>query len=139
MPAAIPVTTPVVPSIVALGVVLVQAPPRVASNRVVVAPSHNTSVPPIAAGVEPTVITIVVAQPTAVVYVLRAVPIATAVATPLVPSIVTTPSLLLQLPPVMSSLRLSVPPTHTGPLPVIASGMGLTVIVVVVKQPLVNA
>jgi hypothetical protein len=44
--------------------------------------------------------------------------------------------LLVHRPPVMISLKVSVPPTHTlaGP-PVIAAGIGFTVIVFIAAQP----
>ena len=60
MPANTPVATPVVEPIVAtVGVALVHVPPVVASDNVVVAPTHTLSVPVIEAGSELTVTTAV--------------------------------------------------------------------------------
>ena len=54
---------PVVEPTVAFTAVLVHTPPRVASLSVIIPPSHTTGVPVIAAGVAPTVTTVVITQP----------------------------------------------------------------------------
>jgi hypothetical protein len=51
------------------------------------------------------------------------------------PTMATTVLLLLQMPPAVEVLRVVVLPTHTAVMPVIAAGSGLTVIIVVVRQP----
>ena len=65
-----------------------------------------------------------------------AVPGVTPVTIPLSEPIVAEELLLLHRPPVIISLKVNVPPTHTlaGP-PVIAAGMGFTVIVFIAAQP----
>ena len=63
VPAAMPVTSPVLRPIVAASVLLlVQSPPAVASDKVVVSPAHTVSVPVITAGNGFTVTTVDVAQ-----------------------------------------------------------------------------
>ena len=67
VPALTPVTTPVPATTVAMLVLpLLHVPPVVADVRLVVLPAHNTSVPPIAAGVADTVTVDTVRQPPAV-------------------------------------------------------------------------
>ena len=51
------------------------------------------------------------------------------------PIVATAVLLLLQVPPVVSSAREAVAPTHTVELPVIADGTGLTVNAMVAIQP----
>ena len=64
VPNAIPVTTPVTGSMVAvLGVPEVHVPPAVASDKVVVAPAHTTKVPVIPPGGGMTFIVIKAEQP----------------------------------------------------------------------------
>lgn len=56
--------------------------------------------------------------------------------TPVVASTVATDiSLLLHVPPPVPSLRVVVAPSHTLMIPVIATGIGNTLIVAVVRQP----
>ena len=60
------------------------------------------------------------------------IPVRIPVVVPIVPTAVL---LLLQVPPVLASPRVVVLPAHTGVVPVMAPGVGFTVIVVVVLQP----
>ena len=65
-----------------------------------------------------------------------AVPAPIPVTVPVLPDTAATPELLLvQAPPVASSLSASVVPTHSIPLPLIAVGVVFTVIVFVAAQP----
>jgi hypothetical protein len=49
----------------------------------------------------------------------------------------TVPLLLLQVPPVVVSIAVVVAPEHTASVPVIGFGSGLTVITVIIEQPVV--
>ena len=60
------------------------------------------------------------------------IPVRIPVVAPIVPTAVL---LLLQVPPVLASLRVVVLPAHIGVVPIMAPGVGFTVIVVVVLQP----
>ena len=62
--APVPVTTPVLPTTEAIaGALLVQVPPGVTSDKVVVNPEQTLSVPSIAAGKGLTVTVVVMMQP----------------------------------------------------------------------------
>jgi len=64
VPEATPVTTPVVPSIVAtLPLLLLHAPPLTACVSVVVLPTHTLAVPPIDANAALTVTSVMLRQP----------------------------------------------------------------------------
>jgi hypothetical protein len=56
-------TIPVLPTVATAVALLLQVPPPVASDSVVVAPAHTAAVPIIAAGVEITVTVVVAVQP----------------------------------------------------------------------------
>jgi hypothetical protein len=78
-------------------------------------------------------------QPVPNVYVIIAVPEATPVAVPELPSIVATLVLPdVQAPPEVKSLNVVVCPAHTYGLPDIADGIAITVTVCVVIQPVSN-
>jgi len=62
-PGAIAVTTPVAPTVAIAVLLLVQVPPDVASESVVLAPLHNTLEPVMAAGMLYTVTRAVDTQP----------------------------------------------------------------------------
>jgi hypothetical protein len=64
---------------------------------------------------------------------------ATPVTTPLPePTVASDGLLLTQLPPVVASVSVVVKPRHMMPLPLMATGVALTVTGVVVKQPVAN-
>jgi hypothetical protein len=66
-------------------------------------------------------------------------PTAKPVMTPVVePTDTCTAVVLLHVPPGSLSVSVAVDPTHTEDTPVIAAGFGLTVNIVVVKQPLLT-
>ena len=70
---------------------------------------------------------------------ITAVPEDIPVTTPLlVPTAATKELLLLHTPPVVMSFRAVVEPTHTFRVPVIAAGVGLTVIILVTAHPVAN-
>jgi len=122
VPPATPVTTPVVDPMVAMPVrLLIHVPPDVGSFNVVVLPTHNVVVPPIAAGTGFTVIVFVAWQPVEVMMsVIVAVPAATPVTTPEDASIVATEVLLLlQEAPDIVDVSVIVEPAHTTDGPVI--------------------
>jgi len=89
----------------------------------------------LAAGVVFTVIGNITKQPAGNVYDILGVPAVTPVTTPVLPTAATPELLLLHVPPDVVSVSAVVVPVQTVLLPVIALGDGLTVIVVVVKQP----
>jgi hypothetical protein len=63
------------------------------------------------------------------------VPATCPVTNPVAAFTVTALPLLLQVPPVGKEAHVSDSPTHKGLVPVINSGSGLTVIILVAKQP----
>lgn len=91
---------------------------------VIVDPVHTTP-PPLTVfpGLTEFTVTVAVDVPQLVVYVIVAVPDATPVTTPVVEPTEAIPVLpLLQVPPVVASLRVVVAPAHTVNVPVIAAG-----------------
>lgn len=101
MPLAVPtVATNVLP--------LVQVPPLVISESVVVVPKHILAVPLITAGNELTVIVLVALQPVGKAYVILAVPAIMPVTIPVVLTVATVTSLLLHAPPGVASVKLVV-------------------------------
>ena len=135
VPATEPVTTPTLASaIVALPLSLLQVPVPVASDNVVVEPTHTLCVPVIAV-IGLTVTTAIDEQPVPSVYVILDVPATAPAITPtLASAIVAFPLLLLQVPPLVASDNVVVEPTHTLWVPVIAV-IGLTVTTAVDEQP----
>ena len=136
VPAETPVTVPP-PLIVAIAKLpLAHVPPPGVLPSVVWAPSHTASVPVMAVGIGFTVATTVSKQPLGAVYVMVAVPAKTPVTTPVAPSTVATPALLLvQLPPGVAFAKAVVAPTHNEAVPVIAAGDAMTVTTPGVEQP----
>lgn len=129
VPAAMPETRPVEEPMVAMAVLLLlHMPPPVASVSRVVVPTHKLEAPVIAAIVPPvTVIVIVAKQVPPVLYVMVHAPLAIPVTRPDVGLIVAIPVLeLLHEPPATASLKVTVPPTLTVVVPVIAAGIALT-------------
>ena len=138
VPVSTPLTTPPVVIVATDVLLLLHTPPPVASLSALVAPTHKVIVPVIASGAGVTVIVFVTVQPEPSEYVIIAVPALMPVTTPVVKSTLTVVAVLVQLPPVITSLRVIVAPTHTDDGPVIPNGDGLTEITVVVRQPVGN-
>jgi hypothetical protein len=131
VPAPTPVSTPVDVLIEAIEeLVLCQVPPVAALPNVVVAAGQTLSVPVIVPGVAATVAVTVLLQPLASAYVIVALPKATPVTTPDVPTVATPVLLLLHVPPEVASLSVADNPTHILGVPVIAA-IGETVATVV--------
>lgn len=136
LPAATPVAVPDEDPIVATPVVPeVQVPPPVELLNVVVNPAHTVAVPVIDAGSAFTVNGVEFKHPVARVYVIFTVPAATPVTMPVVPMVAVEVLPLLQVPLPVASLKVLVRPTHTFAVPVIEAGIGLTVIVADMMQP----
>ena len=133
MPVAVPVEDPIVATALLL---LLHTPPLVASVNVVVKPTHTLVVPPMAEGFGLTVKLVTAIQLVLIVYVIVTMPSVMPVTVPVDEPIVATPGLLLlQTPPEVASVNVVVIPTHTLVVPPIAAGFGLTVTVVVTKDP----
>ena len=129
VPAVIPATIPVREPTVAVAVVLlVQVPAPLASLSAVVLPVHTVVVPVIGDGTGTTFTVVVALHRPPNEYVITAVQ----QAEPVVPPIVTLPVVpLTQLPPAVASLKVMQLPLHILVPPVIAAGVGYTVIVIV--------
>lgn len=136
MPAATPSSTPEADPMVATPVlILVQVPPDGVLESDVVAPTQTVGVPAIAVGNAFTVSTPVFLQPVDSVYVMTVVPAAIPVATPLPPLIVATAGVPDDhVPPVGEPDMVVVLPAQTA-APLTGEGSGLTVAVMVRKQP----
>ena len=136
-----PFTTPLAEPTVATEILLLaQVPLPDGSLRPIDKPEQTGVVfPAIAAGNAETEMVEVVAQPLLIVYVIVVVPGATPVTTPEL-RIVATPVLpdVQDKPPVVASVKVAVAPVQSIVAPVIASGKGLTVIVVVAIQAAPN-
>ena len=120
----------------------VHHPPVVSSLKLVVAPMQTPSFPLIIAGKAFTVTIAVAVQPVPSVYDTNVAPVTIAVTTPVLdPTVAITEFPLLQLPPVVVSLRFIVKPAHKGWLPFIADGDGLKfiILVLVAAQPVLTA
>ena len=120
--------------------ILLHVPPPVASDNVVVPPTHTLVVPVIVAGNGFTVTTALVAQPVPLsVNVMVAVaglvlPVTTPVTSPVVAPTVAIPvAPEVHVPP--ASVNPVVAPWHMARVPVIADGNGFIVIVFVAEQP----
>jgi hypothetical protein len=129
LPADTPVTVPVVdPMLANVLLLLVHVPGLDASVSVEVRPTHTFVVPPIAAGNAFTVIGVVTEQPVGIVYIILGVPADTPVTMPDEAPAVACPGLLLvHVPPTVASLSVVVWPTQTTGVPVVATGVWLTV------------
>ena len=106
-----------------------------ASANVVVKPTHTFVVPVITAGKGLTVTVVVTKHPVGKVYDITEVPPDTPVTTPTALIVATAGVALLHVPPAVASARVVVEAWHTVVVPVITAGNGLTVTVVVTKQP----
>ena len=130
LPAATPVTSPVVLTVAIVGSVALHVPPAAPSVSVVVTPAQIVVVPVIAPadGSAFTVFIIVAVLlqpvlPSVIVYPIVAVPAAMPVTTP--PATVAVPgALLLQVPPVAASVSVVVEPAHSLAVPVIGATAG---------------
>ena len=134
VPGVMPETTPV-PDIVAVpGMLLLQVPPVVDSNKVMVEPSQTVCNPEIGNGTAFTVTTIVAMQPVGRVYEIVAVPGVPPVTTPAVLTIAIPGALLLQAPPRVVSVSIVVWPAHTTGVPSICD-TGFTTTGAITAQP----
>ena len=134
LPADIPVTVPVLPTIVTNPSVLLHVPPDVPSPKVIVPPGHTSPgdgiVIPAGTGLTFTVaVTVLQLLPRE--YEITAVPTAPPVTTPEEPTVATDVLPLLQAPPEGVLFNVVVVPWHNKVLPVIAVGTEVTVTVVV--------
>ena len=129
VPVVSAVTTPE-PSTVATEVLLlVQLPPPLVVDNVVLPPVHKFGEPDKADGKACTVNTLEVRQPVGNLYVIFAVPGVTPFTTPLdTPTTATKVFPLDHVPPVEAVLSVPDKPWHIAAGPVIVSGTGLTVI-----------
>ena len=138
MPAPTPDTMPVDPTVANAKLLLLQVPPPVASDNVSEDPTQTLPEPVTADGKAFTVTTEVALQPVGSEYVIVDVPAATPEIFPVVaPAVATLVMLLVQVPPVVALLRVSVMPGHIGAEPVIADN-GFTVTIADLKQPVAN-
>ena len=130
-----PVTTPEEDTDASDGAPLIQVPPGDASVLVMVLPTQTLDKPVIATGAAITVtVTLVPHPPDA--YSILATPGATPVTTPDVAATVATEgAALLQVPPGIGSVNVSVVPTHILPAPTIAVGTEFTVTTTDILQP----
>jgi hypothetical protein len=145
LPAATPVTTPVLDIVAFVSSLELHVPPAVALLNVVVEPAHTVVVPVIPAtvglGLTVTVTVELLVQPAAfvTVYVTVVLPAATPVTTPELFIVAFVGSLLDQVPPLVALDKVVVLPAQTFVVPVIGPTVGaaLTVIsfVTVVEQP----
>ena len=136
VPAERPVAMPVPEPIVATDVLLLAHVPPPGSNKVVVAPIQIPVTPVITEGSGLTVIVLYAEHPVeANPYVMVAVPAVMPVTSPVDdPTVATEVLLLLHTPPLVASLSAVVNPTQTAAVPVIGTGVGLTVTVVPTAQ-----
>ena len=135
VPVLIPEKAPENDTVAIAGLPLVhETPPPVASVRNVVLPWHTSVLPDIAAGAALTVTLYVLLQPVGSVYVIIAVPAELPVTFPEPPPVTVVLS-ELHVPPLVASLSVIVELSHTLTGPVIAAGFGLTVIIIVARQP----
>ena len=137
---AVPVDTPVTDPeafTVATKVALLdhEAPPGVASDKMVTPPVHTVVFPVIATGAVLTLIEVVVKQPVPRVYVIVAGPAEMPVTFP-DPSSEILVLVVLQIPPATKSLREVVSPAHTVGAPPMPDGTIFTVTCAVAIQPI---
>ena len=139
MPTTAPKAAPVDP-MVTFVLLLVQVPSGVASLRLVVRPKQTFRLPAIDNGNGLTVTVVAIRQPVGNMYAILAFPaVRPPIKQPSVPMLAVPSALLLQKPPGVASDKQSCRPLHTGTLPVIGAGRGLTVrmmLEVVVPQEL---
>jgi hypothetical protein len=136
-----PVTNPVLdPTVATVESVLLQTPPGVKSDNMVVCPEHMVVTPAIGAGNGFTVTVVVIEQVVGKVYVITVVPpgfpAPPLLTTPLPdPTVATDDTLLLHVPPDRPLLNVVVNPAHIVVLPAIVVGNGLTVTDTDLLQP----
>ena len=148
VPAATPVTIPVVPMVATLVLVLLHEPPGEASERVSVAPKHRDSVPLIApvAGAtftETGAVAMTVPHELLTVYVIKVVPVEMPVTIPDDPTVAIPALPLFHVPPAEASVNAIDEPIHTtdGPTILPASGtesMVTTAVAAAVPQAVVT-
>jgi hypothetical protein len=128
VPADMPLTRPEELPIVATEVLLLlQVPPGVASDSVVVAPRQMLK-RPVIGGDELMVTDLIALQPVPSVYIMVSIPPASPVTIPVpVPTRAIEVLLLLHTPPEVASVSANVSPEHTVALPFITAGTGNTV------------
>jgi len=137
LPADRPETTPDAdPTAATETLLLLHVPPADVLLSVVVAPTHTTAVPVMEAGRGLTVKPVVVLHPVGSVYVIVTLPETRPLTMPLDDPIVATDGLLLvHVPPVLPSVKVTDEPAQTLLKPDIAAGAGLTVTTVSAVQP----
>ena len=136
-PAPTPVTTPVLPAVATVVILLAHVPPASASDNVVALSAQTVCVPVIVEGNGFTVIAFVMIQPELKRYDIVVVPAKIPVTIPEVDPIVAAEVLLLDhnMPPELASVNGVVEPTHTEDAPDIADGNPVIVMFFVLKQP----
>lgn len=137
VPAATPVSRPLVVISATDAGEQVHIPPASVLPSTILLPTHTGTFPVIAPGKGFTV-TIAIEGPHDVLYTTTAVPPDSVVTRPLLLTVATAAGLQLHVPPGRAQLRLTVPPWHTGALPVIGSGVALTVTTVLTELQVVT-
>lgn len=137
VPIPAPVTIPVeAPTVATDAFALDQAPPAGELVNVVVLATQVLAVPEIIAGNGFTVAVTDRKQPVGKTYDTIEVPAETPLIMPLVLPMRATEVLpLIQVPPMVMSVRVAVEPSHITGVPDIAAGTAFTVMTVVVRQP----
>jgi len=127
VPTDTPVTTPLVPTDAIAGLLLLHTPPGVRSVKLEVDPRQILG-DPVIGDIGFTVMVVVLKHPLGNVYEMTGFPPETPVTTPVVdPTEATNGLLLVQVPPLVTSLKLSVIPGQIEPVfPVMAAGEVLT-------------
>lgn len=135
VPASTPVTTPAILTVATAGVLLLQTPPPVELEKVVVEPTQTVGVPEMLLGNGLTVTTILWVHAPVREYEILTVPDDTPVTMPLAEPTVALPTFALdQVPPAVTCASVVLLPGHTTLVPVIA-GTVLTVATAVVLHP----
>ena len=132
VPAAMPVTTPLLLPIFILVLLLLHIPVAL-SVSAIVCPMHTTEGPLIAGGSAFTVTILLTAHPAGVLYDTVSVPVLIPASIPAVLIVPVVTGMQLHVPP--ASVRVVVLPAHRLPAPVIAAGIVFTVTTAVATQP----
>ena len=135
MPTDTPVTTPEGDIVATVVVLLLQIPPPVEQLNAEVVAMHNPVAPVMAAGDVFTVTAVVILHPVDNIYVIVAVPADIPLTMPVVRATAATDVLLLVQVPPPASLSAVVVPEQSFVTPEINPGVGSTVMVFVVIQP----
>lgn len=141
VPSALAVSWPLVlPMLTSVGSELDHLPPGTVLCRSYCEPRHCFIVPVIGSGVWNTCTLVVTKQPVGIVYVMMAMPALSLVTSPVASTSATPGLLVLQVPPGIASLSNDVDgdskvAEHNCVSPVIGSGTGFTVILLVTVQP----